>query len=111
MFHVHVADNLRVNSLESHRFYQPHLTFFCKSHCIEESVLLIVMLVQILWDGLRDRVVGTAQVFYKERAALGYIALEPQLTVLICTGSSLLSALWQPAVALTLINPVTVPAP
>lgn len=34
------------------------------------------------------------QVFYKERAALGYVALEPQLTVLICgSGSSTFSFL------------------
>lgn len=63
------------------------------------------MLVQTSWDGLRDKAIGMVQVFYKERAALGYVALEPQLTVLICTGSSLLSGFWQPAVALTLINP------
>lgn len=55
--------------------------------------MLIVMLVQTSQDGPRDGAIGMVQVFYKERAAQGYVALEPQLTVLICTGSSQLSAL------------------
>lgn len=58
-------------------------------------------------DGLRCRDIGVVQVFYEVRAAVGLVALETQLTLLICTAPSAFRHL---AVALTLINLATVPA-
>lgn len=41
----------------------------------QQSFSVIEMLVHTSWDGLTDRDIGMVQVFYKERAALGFVVL------------------------------------
>lgn len=74
-----------------------------------EKMSLILVMVQSSWGGSGDSAIRMVQVFYNGRAAVGYVVLQWQLTVLNCTGSSALPALSQPTVALTLIKMATLP--